>query len=328
MAGVATKAKEIWYKGELHRTRKGSTKMQDYLAKMKSIANNLQMAGSYVSLIDLFAQILSGLDSDYTPIVTQLTFMSNLSWIEFSTALLTFESKIEQLSAFQNLNIDGSVSVNNVQSQKYNSNNSRGRGSPRGKGRGRGRQFNSKPICQICGKTSHLASIYYYRTDFSYMGNALGGTKPANTQNNYTAYVATPEVVTDEAWCLDTGASHHVTNNAEQLQQKSKYNGKTKLAVADGKCLPIHHIGSTFIHSSNQKPLLLKNVIHTPCISRNLISVAQLTAQNNLCIEFDSTSFTVKEKISKKELLHGKSKNGLYLLCNKVSATSQFHQQN
>lgn len=67
---------------------------------MKSLSDNLQLAGCSISINDLFAQILSGLDSDYTPIVTQLTFMPNLSWLEFSTALLTFESRIEQLSAF------------------------------------------------------------------------------------------------------------------------------------------------------------------------------------------------------------------------------------
>lgn len=41
MVGAATKAKELWYKGELQRTRKGSMKMEEHMAKMKSLANNL-----------------------------------------------------------------------------------------------------------------------------------------------------------------------------------------------------------------------------------------------------------------------------------------------
>lgn len=41
MAGAVTKAKELWYKGELQRTRKGFMKMQEYLAKTKSIADNM-----------------------------------------------------------------------------------------------------------------------------------------------------------------------------------------------------------------------------------------------------------------------------------------------
>lgn len=94
-------------------------KMEEYLAKMKSIANNLQLAGSSLSLNDLIAQNLCGLDSEYTPIVTQLSFMPNISWIEFSTALIMFESMLEQLKAIQNLSIN-TVTANIVQSQKKN----------------------------------------------------------------------------------------------------------------------------------------------------------------------------------------------------------------
>lgn len=101
--------------------------------------------------------------------------MPDISWIEFSIALLTFESRIEHLNALQNLSIDGTVTTNTVQSQK-NANNTRGgwRGA-RGRNRGRGRQQNSRPICQICGKSGHLASVCYYKTDFNYMGSGYWG---------------------------------------------------------------------------------------------------------------------------------------------------------
>lgn len=99
MAGAQTRAKQLWYKNELHRTRKGSLKMEEYLQKMKTLADNLQRSGSPISLSDLISQVLCGLDTEYTPIVTQLLYMPNVSWIEFSTALLTFESRVEQLNA-------------------------------------------------------------------------------------------------------------------------------------------------------------------------------------------------------------------------------------
>lgn len=123
IAGAAHKAKEISYKGELQRTRKGSLKMDEYLGKMKAISDNLQLEPP--SFKDLCAQILCGLDSEYTLIVTQLTYMSNLTWIEFSTALLTFESRMEQLSAIQNLSIN-SATANVLQSQRNGNNNNRG----------------------------------------------------------------------------------------------------------------------------------------------------------------------------------------------------------
>lgn len=63
------------------------------------------------------------------------------------------------------------------------------------------------------------------------MENTPNANKFAATSTNpYTAYVAAPESVTDEAWCLDTGASHHVTNDLNQLNDKNKYNGKVSLS--------------------------------------------------------------------------------------------------
>lgn len=113
------------------------------------------------------------------------------------------------------MTLDGTIVANIVYANK-NINTSRGswRGSGRGRNKGRGRQQNSKPICQICGKTGHLASVCYYRADFNYMGNTPDQHKQSTTQPSpYAAYIATPEIVTDQAWCLDTGASHHVTND-------------------------------------------------------------------------------------------------------------------
>lgn len=56
------------------------------------------------------------LNVEYTPIVTQLSYMKTLSQIEFQNAFLTFESRIEQLNALQNLSI--SLAANLTQAQK------------------------------------------------------------------------------------------------------------------------------------------------------------------------------------------------------------------
>lgn len=182
---------------------------------------------------------MSGLDAYYTSIVTQLTYM-----LDISTALLTFESRVEQLNVLQNLSIDGTITANTVQSQK-NAKNTIGnwRGNTRGRNRGRGKQQNSRLVCQICGKTGHLASVCYYRTDFSYMGNVHESNNSITNQANpYIAYVSTPETVADQNWCMYNGASHHVTNDASQLHQMNKYHRKTKLIVGDGKSLPQYTI--------------------------------------------------------------------------------------
>lgn len=66
LAGASIKAKVMWYKNELQRTRNGSMKMKDYLSKMKQYPDNLQLAGCNYTLTYLTTQILCGLDSEYT----------------------------------------------------------------------------------------------------------------------------------------------------------------------------------------------------------------------------------------------------------------------
>lgn len=78
-AGAENKAKVLWYMGEFQRTRKGQTKMEDYLNNMKQIADNLKLAGSPLPLSDLFFQILAGLDSDYTLVVMTLLDKQDLT---------------------------------------------------------------------------------------------------------------------------------------------------------------------------------------------------------------------------------------------------------
>lgn len=153
LVGANTKSKIMWYKSEIQRTRKGSLKMQEYLNKMKSLADNLQLAGCPFSQLDLFIQILGGLDNEYTPIVVQLLDKSELSWVEFQTTLLTFERRLELIQSFQNLNLNSPTvnfaatsfnqrsSTNNSDS-KSNSSKGNWRGSNSfygGRSRGRGR---------------------------------------------------------------------------------------------------------------------------------------------------------------------------------------------
>lgn len=55
--------------------------MVEYLTKMKSISNNLLLVDCPISIDDLITQTLAGLDSEYNPIVVQLTDKAELSWL-------------------------------------------------------------------------------------------------------------------------------------------------------------------------------------------------------------------------------------------------------
>lgn len=53
-------------------------------------------------------------------------------------------------------------------------------------------------------------------------------------------------------------------------------------------------------------------MLHVPSISDNLLTISRITNDNNAIVEFDSHCLYVKDKGSKKVLLKGMLKNGLY----------------
>jgi len=68
--------------------------------------------------------------------------------------------------------------------------------------------------------------------------------------------------------------------------------------------------GSTKLNNLN-----LHDVLYVPKIIKNLLSISKFTADNNILVEFDENCCFVKDKLTRKTLLKGELKNGLYQLC-------------
>jgi hypothetical protein len=112
---------------------------------------------------------------------------------------------------------------------------------------------------------------------------------------------------------MDSGASAHVAPDLNAFTTYSPYAGSNKLQVGDGKGLDILHIGSASL-SIGSTSLLLTNVLHVPSISKPLLSISQLTSDNNVYVEFHTDSCVVKDQASHRILLLGIRHNGLYLV--------------
>jgi hypothetical protein len=109
LAGAHTRSRIIYLKSEFHNTHKGEMKMEQYLAKMKNLADKLKLAGSPISSSDLMIQTLNGLDSEYNPVVVKLSDQTNISWVDLQAQLLAFESRLDQLNNFNNINLNASA---------------------------------------------------------------------------------------------------------------------------------------------------------------------------------------------------------------------------
>lgn len=62
---------------------------------------------------------------------------------------------------------------------------------------------------------------------------------------------------------MDTRASHHISQDLQQLTLANSYPGADQVVVGDGTCLKITHTGNSIIHTP-VKPLYLKQVLCVP----------------------------------------------------------------
>jgi hypothetical protein len=93
---------------------------------------------------------------------------------------------------------------------------------------------------------------------------------------------------------LDTGATSHMANNPGTLHNPSRYSSSSRVIVGNGETLPITHTGDLLLPTSSSL-LRLCNVIVTPNLIKNLISVRTLTRQNPVTVEFDAFGFSIKD---------------------------------
>ncbi|RVX16421.1 Retrovirus-related Pol polyprotein from transposon RE1 [Vitis vinifera] len=124
--------------------------------------------------------------------------------------------------------------------------------------------------------------------------------------NQLAAMVATSSIVGDGSWYMDTPF-------ANNLNSHTPFAGSDKVVVGNGNRLNISNIGHSTI-SSVSRSLNLKNILHVPQLTTNLISVNRLCTDNNVTVEFFTNGFVVKDQASKKALLQGNLNYGLYKL--------------
>jgi hypothetical protein len=117
----------------------------------------------------------------------------------------------------------------------------------------------------------------------------------------------------DTEWCTDTGATDHITSELNKLTMREKYGGSDQVHTASGSGMPISHIGQSTIHTQD-RDLVLKDVLHVPSASKNLLSVHKFTYDNNAFFEIHPWYFLLKDRNTKKPLLHGRCRNVLYPL--------------
>ncbi|KAF7833261.1 glutamate receptor [Senna tora] len=118
LTSASTRSRVMMFKSELHHTRKGSLKMNEYLAKMKGISYNLALARAPVAVDDLILHTLNGLEADFNPV--------SISTVTIQPAVNVAQTETESKTP-------------SFDKTPWRGNGSRGHGGGRGAPRGRGR---------------------------------------------------------------------------------------------------------------------------------------------------------------------------------------------
>jgi hypothetical protein len=142
---------------------------------------------------------------------------------------------------------------------------------------------------------------------------------PGNVFDNSALYAALhsagnqqpPQSASD--WYFDTGATSHMSSSSGNFPPSILRPDSSSITVGNGARLPVTHQAHTIIPTATS-PLHLNDVLISPSLIKNLISVRRLTRDNNVSIEFDPFGFSVKDLPSRAEMLRCESSGDLYPL--------------
>jgi hypothetical protein len=109
------------------------------------------------------------------------------------------------------------------------------------------------------------------------------------------------------------GATDHIMLELDKPTIREKNGDSDQVHTASGLGMPISHIGQTTIHS-HDRSLILKDILHVPDASKNLLSIHKFAYDNNAFFEFHPWHFLLKDRDTRKPLLRRRCKNGLYPL--------------
>ncbi|KAF7816123.1 Retrovirus-related Pol polyprotein from transposon TNT 1-94 [Senna tora] len=185
----------------------------------------------------------------------------------------------------------------------------RGRGQPSSSNRGGRTWQGAHPQCQVCGKMGHIAVNCYnrYNQNFTAATFLQVINQPQVRPNNgapVESFLATPEILNDDAWFADSGSSNHLTNNLSNIQVSQQYDGGEQVHIANGSGLPIQHIGSSELHHNSQT-FKLNQILYVPELSKNLLSISNFARDNHVYFEFYPDDCFVKSQDSHQILLRG-----------------------
>ncbi|KAK9200192.1 hypothetical protein WN944_015388 [Citrus x changshan-huyou] len=164
--------------------------------------------------------------------------------------------------------------------------------------------------CQICGiqgPTAKRCPSFQLVPIQSSIASAPPTTN-STTHWQPRAHYAANTTTNKSSWLLDSGASHHITTDLNNLSLHAPYTGSDDVMIGDGTGLSISHTGSASL-PTRTTTFTLNDVLCVPAMKKNLISISQFCISNNASVEFLPFSFHVKDLRTRAILLTSNTKD-------------------
>lgn len=112
------------------------------------------------------------------------------------------------------------------------------------------------------------------------------------------------------SWVIDSSATDHMTHSSHKFIIYDPCPSNRKISTADGSLSTVAGQGNVLINQA----LTLKNVLHVPNLSTNLLSIHKLTKDLNCNVIFYPSYCIFQDQGTGKMIGHAREKNGLYYL--------------
>ena len=188
------------------------------------MADELALVGQPRKPDDIITYVLARLGQEYDSLASTITSRSDPVTLKgFYSLLLICESRIHHNN--KSLPVTASVNIATKQPRQQNQfifrtaanfqQSHRGRGGYRGKRCGgrftsHAQGPSNSVICQVCFKLGHTAKKCYHRFNFYYQDQQTPKNQPQ-------AMVTAHYQHTDNEWHPNTGATHHLTNDVDNI---------------------------------------------------------------------------------------------------------------